>query len=1436
MNYQKQLPENEMETTAVPPPNHSQTSFTKVITAVTTRLINLDPHDIDNGINHVLALLGEFTQAERSIVVLIQDRKFHNTHEWCAPDTPSGQEQLQDIPLEALPWLHDQLVQANLIHISQLSQLPPEAQKEKTFLTDWGAQSFTAVPLTTAHKRLGFLGLQTLTRPHTWDHEEISLLQIVGEIFTNAFQKKEIEQREKSAYQIGARLASLLDTNDLLRLVSDQLRESFGYYHTQIFLVNNLLTADPHTTPEHLVVQASAGIIGERLKERRHTILLNAPRSIVARAARTRQPIAVNDVRQISFHLPNPVLPNTRSEVAIPLLDEEKLIGVLDVQHTDRNHFNEDEIRTLQIIANQLSTALSKSALFTHNRRLVEELSVLQAVTKVAADVRDQDTLFARVTDIIAETFQTDLCGFALVNPQTGNRTDHPSYHYPHNRPTLTIAGPGEGICGQVIQSGKPRRVADVRQEPAFIGDPEMRSELCVPIHIDQQIVGLINVESRHLNAFSLADEQLLITIADQMATTITRLNLFNSANRQAAQTAALLATSKAISSLKLDHVLNTIATEAKKLFTADTCRIHLVEPDGKTLNCVVAISEHTEQAILNFALTIGIGITGSIAQSGVPELINNTLYDRRGIQIPGTPEENEAMALAPLIIRGEVIGVMTMTRRDVRHPFTSGNLQLLTAFADQAAVAIDNARLFAAEQRRLEELTLLNEVTSASAQATTEDELLERATPLIRRALQVEQITVFLLDEWGHTLYAHPSYQGPELRIPLGQGVVGKIAVTGEALVVADITTIDEAPDLFPGLSSLLAVPIKIGDRIIGVLLAASRQQDVFDHSDEQLLHTFSRQLSTGLEKTRLIATEKRRAWQQSRLAETAGQLMRTHTLQELGPIVTAVAQQILAADRLAIYIYNTQTKTVLPLFTHNLSDEYTAGVIQQYTQMPATQLINQNQPIVITDALADPRTAVAQDLIRREGFRAYIAYSLSLTDHPLGALIIYRDQATHFNADTLATGQTLAYILSIAYQNILLLDEIRQALSREQRLNEMTRTLNTTPDLPTILADIVRTATDLLNADAGLVGLVIDRQIMTFYPHNIPGSVNLRPTTKGSDIAWEIVATGEPISQANYADHPKALEKLVRVGARAFIGVPITAGEERLGVLQLFSFTPGHQFSQRDVALAESIGRQAGVALQNGRLINDLSERATALSLALARQEELDEAKNQFIQNVSHELRTPLGLIFGYAELLDSGGLGELPATQQQAVTIIIKRTRMLINLLEDMSVLLAAETQEFRREEINPAELLISIHEEFQIQAESTGVELALQLTEPLPVIIGDPFHLRRAFDNLLANAFKFTPAGGAIYLYAWTEGRELIIEVSDTGVGIDPEEMQRIFERFYRANAQSAQHHKGKGTGLGLALVKEIVEAHRGKITVRSQLGAGVTFQIRLPGAG
>ena len=177
-------------------------------------------------------------------------------------------------------------------------------------------------------------------------------------------------------------------------------------------------------------------------------------------------------------------------------------------------------------------------------------------------------------------------------------------------------------------------------------------------------------------------------------------------------------------------------------------------------------------------------------------------------------------------------------------------------------------------------------------------------------------------------------------------------------------------------------------------------------------------------------------------------------------------------------------------------------------------------------------------------------------------------------------------------------------------------------------------------------------------------------------------------------------------------------------------------------------------------------------------------------------------------------------------------MRRVIMLTNLVDDLTALLAAETQELRREEIDTILLVYSLLADYRMRASELGIQLEAEIDENMPWILGDSTHLRRVFDNLVSNAFKFTPSGGHITLRLKALGNDVQIEVEDSGEGIPEDKVGRIFERFYQVEGGSTRRHKG--TGLGLTLVKEIIEAHRGTVSVRSQLGAGTTFTIVIPG--
>lgn len=571
----------------------------------------------------------------------------------------------------------------------------------------------------------------------------------------------------------------------------------------------------------------------------------------------------------------------------------------------------------------------------------------------------------------------------------------------------------------------------------------------------------------------------------------------------------------------------------------------------------------------------------------------------------------------------------------------------------------------------------------------------------------------------------------------------------------------------------------------------------------------------------------------QYQRLTEAIPKILAASTKQMLWHSLGQAAKHTIGADRTAVFLIDHTENRILRPFISGFSEKFIQSTHPRIADLPIVQLMQQQEPVIIHDLFRSQQTYSLNTVsLSTDGVHAIAAFPLIVEDEVKGIFALYADQPDAFTADCIQIGQTLAQIGAATLKNLDLLAKAAKSLRREQRRNEMSFALSNSFDQPAIFLSVVKMATELIEADAGLLGLVIDDQMMTFYPHNIPASISLRPAARKRGIAWHIVDTQKSVRLDNYLHHPQAQPKWETIGIKAFLGVPVISGQECLGALTLFNTKTQRKFTERDLELAESIGRQAAVAIQHARMFAEAKQRATALANALTRQEELDQLKNQFIQSMSHELRTPLGIIYGHTELLESEALGALAPTQKESLQIIRRRVHMLTDLVDDLTALLAAETQEFRREQIDPRQLIYSVLSEYHIQADEKEIALHADIADSLLDLCGDHTHLRRVFDNLFSNAFKFTPAGGTVTLHVFMENDQVILTISDTGEGIEPEQLPRIFERFYQVKGKNNAPRR-KGTGLGLALVKEIVEAHRGTISVESTVGEGTTFRIALP---
>ncbi len=258
----------------------------------------------------------------------------------------------------------------------------------------------------------------------------------------------------------------------------------------------------------------------------------------------------------------------------------------------------------------------------------------------------------------------------------------------------------------------------------------------------------------------------------------------------------------------------------------------------------------------------------------------------------------------------------------------------------------------------------------------------------------------------------------------------------------------------------------------------------------------------------------------------------------------------------------------------------------------------------------------------------------------------------------------------------------------------------------------------------------------------------------------------------------------------------------------------------------------RETQLRLQRAQRLFDAQEQRTReLTAALDELKELDRMKDEFVQTVSHELRTPLTFIKGYVELLLDGDLGDLNAEQTDALRIVMERTENIIHLVNDIISLTQPEAARLALESVDMTSLArAAVHSAGAITGQAR-LRLELDAEADLPRVRGDLQRLSQVFDNLLGNAIKFSPEGGLICVRLRRRDNVVRTEVSDQGIGIPADRIDRIWDRFYQVDSTTTRRFGG--TGLGLAIVKRLIEAHGGEVGVSSVEGQGSTFYFTVP---
>ncbi len=396
-------------------------------------------------------------------------------------------------------------------------------------------------------------------------------------------------------------------------------------------------------------------------------------------------------------------------------------------------------------------------------------------------------------------------------------------------------------------------------------------------------------------------------------------------------------------------------------------------------------------------------------------------------------------------------------------------------------------------------------------------------------------------------------------------------------------------------------------------------------------------------------------------------------------------------------------------------------------------------------------------------------------------------------------------------------------------QRLLEISRTLASTLELPTLLHSIVTVACELTESEAASI-LLYDPSAgeLRFETGTSPqpDSLNKVSVPLDSSVAGRVFSKARPVVIQDAASDPRIYRQVdMSLGfkTRSILGVPLLVRQESIGVIEAVNKVGGRHYTEDDLAILETLASQAAVAIENARLLTRLQDANAELL-------RLDKMKSDFIAIASHELRTPLGLILGHSTFLKE----LLPAEHAEQMDVIVRSATRLKSIVEDFSTISHKDSGQsrVRRAPFSIGQLVQDVTRRFQDTAAEKKIELGYDVPPDDALYVeGDRDKIDIVLTNLIRNALTFTDPGGQVGIKAEAIPGFVKVFVVDTGIGIPADQLERIFDRFYQVESHLTRRHGGMG--LGLSIAKSMIEMHNGQIWCESKEGTGSLFCFMLP---